>query len=558
MRETGSRLPQYALIAGLLWLLTALILYPALTTLKTSLAGEGGVTTAWYADFFSSSTSLTVLQNSVVLGLLTVLACGLVGTGLAFFVHYFEFPLKNTVDKILLLPIMMPGIIIVFAFVQLYGESGLVTKTLETVLGLESAPYDFSGLPGILFVHTYTQYVFFYIGVSLAIRHIDGSVVESARSLGASKTRVFFTVILPFITPALITSSAVTFMTGIGSFTAPSIIGGGYKVLTTQILLAKVNNYMATAAVQVVVLTAISLIFFALLRRYEKNKLFAAPVKVRPMRPVAVSSPFARHAIRALTWTLVLMVILPFLAIILLAFVDSGSWMVSIYPQEFSLGNFRAIFTRARKFQPFLNSVNMSLLAAFACLLVAVPASFIIEKTRYRVRWLIEFLVILPWAMPASAIALNLITANSTPNPFALNAVLLGSYALLPLGYFIKALPVVVKTVHISFQGLSDTLMEASRSLGATGCQTLRGVALPMLSSGLLAGFLLVFIWSIGEYTVSTFLYTASNKPMSIAMVNAIFEYEIGLSMAYGTLLLGLTGVLSAVIGRFRRDAYAR
>ena len=558
MRTAGTRLPQYALIAGLIWLLTGFILYPALTSLMTSLTGEGGLTLAWYADFFSSSTSLRVLQNSIVLGLLTVLACGLVGTALAFFVHYFEFPLKNVVDKILLLPIMMPGIIIVFAFVQLYGESGLVTKTLETVLGLDGAPWDFSGLSGILFVHTYTQYVFFYIAVSLTIRHIDGSVVESARSLGASRTRVFCTVILPFITPALITSAAVTFMTGIGSFTAPSIIGGGYKVLTTQILLAKANNYMGTAAVQVVLLTTISLIFFAQLRRYEKRTLFATSVKGQPMRPVAIRNPLTRYGIRALTWALVITVILPFLAIILLAFVDSGSWMVSIYPEKFSLDNFRAIFTRARKFQPFLNSVNMSLLAAFACLLVAVPASFIIEKTRYRVRWLIEFLVILPWAMPASAIALNLITANSTPNPFTMNAVLLGSYALLPLGYFIKSLPIVVKTVHISFQGLSDTLMEASRSLGASGLQTLRGVVLPMLSSGLLAGFLLVFIGSIGEYTVSTFLYTASNKPMAIAMVNAIFEYEIGLSMAYGTLLLILTGVLSVIIGRFRRDTFAR
>ena len=87
---------------------------------------------------------------------------------------------------------MMPGIIIVFAFVQLYGESGLVTKTLESVLNLKEAPYTFTGLPGILFIHALTQYVYYYITVSLAIKQIDSSVIESARNLGASKLKVLY------------------------------------------------------------------------------------------------------------------------------------------------------------------------------------------------------------------------------------------------------------------------------------------------------------------------------------------------------------------------------
>ena len=554
-RMKGLRWTQYGIMAVLLWFLVGYILHPALSTLMVSLSTDHGPTLARYLTFFSSATNVTVLKNSLVLGLLTVFLCGVVGTALAFFVHYFEFPFKQTVDKILLLPVMMPGLIIVFAFEQLYGESGLVTKTIELVFGLQSAPYSFTGLPGILLVHTYTQYVYFYIAVSLAIRHIDLAVVESARGLGASRLKVFTSVIRPFISPALITAAAVTFMTGIGSFAAPSIIGGGYKVLTTQILLAKANNYMETAAVQVVVLTLLSLVFFGVLRWYEKKKLFASSVKSTPMQPVTIRNPVARYAMYLLAGFLVLMILLPFLTILLLSFVNSGSWMVNIYPREFSLENFQAIFTKARKFQPFMTSVNLSLLAACFCLLLAVPASFIIEKTRLKLRWLVEFLVILPWAMPASAVAINLVNANCTPNIFAFNKVLVGSYLLLPLGYFIKSLPLMVKTAHISFQNLSDTLTEASKSLGASGFTTFRKVSLPILYPGLLAGFLLVFIRSIGEYTISAFLYTASNKPVSIAMVNAIFEYDIGLSMAYGTLLIALTGALSLAISKLCRNA---
>ncbi|MEJ2641653.1 MAG: ABC transporter permease subunit, partial [Desulfosarcinaceae bacterium] len=105
-------------------------------------------------------------------------------------------------------------------------------------------------------------------------------------------------------------------------------------------------------------------------------------------------------------------------------------------------------------------------------------------------------------------------------------------------------------TTHVSFRNLNDTLIEASKSLGASWIGTFVKVVLPILSPGLLAGFLLVFIRSIGEYTVSAFLYTAANRPISIAMVNGIFEYNVGLAMAYGTLLIGLTAILSLAIGK--------
>jgi iron(III) transport system permease protein len=506
-----------------------------------------------YTNLLRTANSLNVIKNSIVLGVLTVIVCGLVGTILAFTVHYFDFPCSNIVDKLLLLPVMLPGIIIVFAFVQLYGESGLATKTLELILNLKSAPYEFSGLSGILVVHACTQYVYFYLAVSIAIKHIDYSVVESARNLGASKLKIFTSVIWPFITPALITSSAVTFMTGIGSFTAPSIIGGGYKVLTTQILLSKANNYMDVAATQVVVLTLISFAFFALFRWYERRKQFVFSVKSVPIRPVRIRSRLLKIIVYVIFILLVFSTLLPVVTIILLSFVKSGSWMVSIYPQEFSFENYLAIFTKERTFEPFLNSILMSLLAAFLSLIVAVPSSYIIAKTNLRLKWLIEILVMLPWAMPASAIAVNIINANSTATIFSFNLVLVGTYILLPLGYFIRSIPIMVKTTHISFQNLNDTFLEAAKSLGARRSKLLTTVILPILSPGLLAGFLLVFVRSIGEYTISAFLYTAANRPVSIAMVNAIFEYNIGLAMAYGTLLIGLTTFLSLIISRLIR-----
>ena len=538
--------------ALLLFFLFGYILFPALKTLQVSLISERGNTgLSTYIQLVASDAHRVPLMNSILLGVLSVLVCGAVGTTLAFLIHFFEFPCRSFLDRLLLIPIMLPGIIIVFSFVQLYGESGLVTKTVQLLLNLEEPPFDFSGLSGILFVHAYTQYVYFYISVSIAVKHIDHSVIESARSLGASKEKVFVSIILPFLAPALVAASVITFMSGIGSFTAPSIIGGGFKVLTTQILLAKANNYMNVAATQVVVLTLISLVLFSVFRIYEAKAVFSSSVKGVRFRPVRIRNRNLRLLMSGGVLILTVIILLPVLTIILLSFVPSESWMVSYYPETFSRQNYIDIFTRSRKFAPFLNSMFMALAAAGIGLAIALPCSYIIVKTTLRFKWLIEILAMLPWAMPASAIGINLINAFNQPSVFSMGQVWVGTSILLPLGYLIRSLPIVIKTVNLSFQHLNPTYIEASKSLGAPPGQTFKRIVLPILSPGLLAGFLLIFVRSIGEYTISVFLYNASNKPVSIAMVNGIFEYNIGLAMAYGTLLIGMTIIVTLLVSRF-------
>ena len=68
-------------------------------------------------------------------------------------------------------------------------------------------------------------------------------------------------------------------------------------------------------------------------------------------------------------------------------------------------------------------------------------------------------------------------------------------------------------------------------------------ITLPLISPGIWSGFLLVFTRSLGEHTISAFLYTPSNRPISIAMVNRMSEFDVGMAMAYGTLVLLLTVV---------------
>ena len=88
----------------------------------------------------------------------------------------------------------------------------------------------------------------------VALKYVDNSGIEAARSMGASWWKIFRDVIWPVITPAVLSSAIVTFASGISAFSAPNLIGGGYKVLSTQIVRSKANNHMEMASVQVIVL----------------------------------------------------------------------------------------------------------------------------------------------------------------------------------------------------------------------------------------------------------------------------------------------------------------
>ncbi len=535
---------KHGLKISLILILGIFILLPALRTLVVSFDTDHGVSFANYEYLLTTPGSLIAIKNSILLGLLTVLICGGIGTFLAFFVHFFDVPFNRFLDKVLMLPLVVPGLIIVFSFMQLYGESGLVTKTLESIFRLDAPLYRFGGLSGILLVHAYTQYIYFYMNVTVAIKQLDRSVMEASMNLGASPWKIFSTIIYPFIKPALISSSILTFMTGIGSFSAPNIIGGGFKVLTTQILLSKANMYLELAAAQVVVLSFFAMSYLSLARKYERKASFASAVRGSVLQPVKVKSRLLKVLMMMIATIFVVMIFLPIVTIGVLSFVKPGTWMLEIYPREFNLENYVNIFTKSRSLAPFVNSVKMAMVASLLGVMVSVPVAYILTKTSSRTRPLIEFMVMLPFAMPASAIAINMINGFSQT--------LLGTWVLLPLAYFVSLLPLAVRSVSLSYQRLKNEYAEASKNLGAGNLMTFRKITLPLIAPGIWAGLLFVFIRSLGEYTISAFLYTASNRPLSIAMVNSIFEFDIGLAMAYGTLVLVMTFVGAAFIKKFQ------
>ncbi|MGB5824761.1 MAG: iron ABC transporter permease [Proteocatella sp.] len=537
--------------------ITGFIIAPIMNTVFRSFDTQTGSIIKNYIEYFAVSNNFKVLSNTLRLGIFTVITCGLVGTSLAFYMGFINIRNRKLVHILLLSPMMVPGVIIVISFIQLYGESGLITKSIQGILGMNNLPYVFNGFGGILFIHTYTQYVYFYLNISISLKYLDYSTVEAARSLGASKLHVFRTVLLPFIAPALISSAMVTFIAGISSFSAPNLLGGRYKVLSTQIMLSKANNHMDMASMQVVVLMAMGLSILFLMRHFEGKYSQESSVRGSEIPKLEIENNWIRITFKGCMSFLLIMITLPVLSILILSFASSSSMMMDIFPKDFGLWNYSKIIEKKRVLKPFLNSIIMSLETCFIGLGIALPVAYLTTKKKNILNRAAEILIMLPLVMPASTVAINLINTFNRKSLFSFNKILIGTYWILPLAYIIIALPIFLRLNIIAMESFNINFEYASRSLGAGSRRTFIKITAPIIMPAIISGATLVFIKTLGEYTMSALLYGVHNRPVSIAMVSAMQEFDIGLSMAYGSIIMLICFVAMVIILRLDKDKYS-
>jgi iron(III) transport system permease protein len=540
----------------LFYLIVTFILFPIGNTFWTTIQSDsGGISLEQYRMFFSINANRLALKNTFLVGISTVVCCMVVGVFMAFFTEYFKTRFQKGINILLLTPFVLPGVMIVIAFIQLYSETGIINQFLKISLNLEQVPIKLWGFKGIVFVHTFTQYVYFYINTSIALKFLDYSTIESARGLGATKFQVFKDIIFPHILPALLTSSFMTFATGVSSFSAPYLIGGGYRMMSTQILQSKMNNQMQMASTQVMILMFISIITMVLYSFYSKQDTLSNYTKNKKMKKVKIENKFLNFLVHILAYMIIFFIIVPIIGIVILSFADSSSWMMEIFPNEFSLNNYKRIFLQKRILAPVKNSLQMSIIAATFSTLIAIISSHLILNSRGIKSKLLNFFILLPMAIPASTQGVNLITAFNKKRILLFNNSLVGTYSILPIAYVIGTITIVSRSTYTAFSNFNREYEFASRNLGANRRQTFKWIFAPIVSSGIVSGFSLAFMRSLGEYTISALLYGVHNRPVSIAMVNALHDFDVGISMAYGAIVIFLgmifLGILSKTYGKF-------
>ncbi len=552
-----SRKTSLWLLLPVFGLLVWLVLYPHLFVLGDSLWIDGALSLDGYRTFFTTRAELEALWGSVWISLGSVFLSALIGIPLAFLFTRFDFPGRTVFGALAALPVLLPPLVGVIAFLFLYGESGIFTRVVQAVLGLERPPWRLVGGWAILLVHAYSMYVYFYLFTAAGLARLDGAATEAAESLGASRWRIFWRVTLPMLSPSLMAASVLVFMTSMASFSAPYIFGGGFRVLTTQIFNSKMSGELTMAMVETVVLASASLLFLWILQRFERNREFAAVGKGVSAPRREIRSRLARILVPALGVGGVFVLLLPHLTLVLVSFVPEGAWTIQILPTRYTLDNYRALFSSPQLWTPVLNSLQMATLATAANLVFCFVVAYLLVRGRFRGKGSLLTLTMLPWALPGTVIAIALATTFSAHEPWFGRVLLVGSFWILPLAYFIRNIPLVAQAAVASFRQYDPELDEAAHSLGASWFTTMRRVAAPLVLPGLMAGGLLAWVAALGEFVSSILLYTHRSRPISIEILSQLRAFDFGAAAALGVVLAALMTVVFALGGRYVRGGLA-
>ena len=516
-------------------ILIAGVLYPNAFTFIRSFFPNGEPSIAPYIHFFSTPSSREALANSLFISFATVVLAAAIGVPLAFLFHRYEFRGRRMLRAIASAPILLPPLVGVIAVLFLYSQSGIISLTIQRAFGLARPWPSLNGMSAILFVHAYSMYVYFFMFTSAGLERLDSAMEEAAETLGASSFTKLTRVILPMLMPSLIGASLLTFLSSMASFSAPYIFGGGIRVLSVEIFNSKLNGNIPMALVETVLLASASLTVLILLRWYEGRHKYSAVGKGIASRRVTITSKPAKITAGAIGTVVVLFLLLPHLMVIVMSFVKDGTWTTELLPPSYTTENYRRLFSDPAFFEPIRNSLWMSAVATAANLSWGLIATFWLRRRRGNVRRIADALIVLPWALPGTVVALSMVESFST--------VLAGTVVLLPIIYFIRNLPLVVRAIDASFAQMDPAVEEAAATLGATPLYTVRRVVLPLVLPGAIAGSLLAFITALGEFVSSIVAYVYSNRPISIEILSHLRQFNFGSASAYGVLLIILIAV---------------
>src|SRR5437762_3970232 len=268
----------------------------------------------------SSSFYLGSLTNSLLLGTLSTLLTIALGVPLAFCLARLPIPGKSALLALASLPLVLPSFVAAYALVLLLGRAGIITKLLRDI----GIPFtSIYGLTGMTIVFAMTLFPFVVFPTLAAFKAVDVSVEEAGQNLGSSRWRTFWTVTLPIVMPAVLAGGLLVFIEVIESFGVPFVLAEDKPILAVEaykLFVGETDTNPGSAGVLGVLLVCSTALVVVIQRRYLGRRRFATGAKRSP--PLIEVGRGWRTVATAYCWTLVLLSLVPFFAVIVISFME--------------------------------------------------------------------------------------------------------------------------------------------------------------------------------------------------------------------------------------------
>ncbi len=256
--------------------LVVFLAWPLALVLWESLHTEGVFSTGNYLSLFVRKLYRESLATSFGLSVGTAFLGTLIGLPVSYVIHN-SGRAKNFLMALTSVPLTFSGLVVGFSFIVLLGTSGFFTLLLKRWFGVN--PLEFSAFlftwRGLVVAYLYFLVPRMILNLTVAWSNADWSLVEAASSLGASRSAVFFKVLLPMLGPSILSGSSLLFAVSMGAFgTAFALTGTAVKILPMVIYtqVSDMSADIAQADALAVLLTVVTTVVIMLYERYFRSK----------------------------------------------------------------------------------------------------------------------------------------------------------------------------------------------------------------------------------------------------------------------------------------------
>jgi iron(III) transport system permease protein len=542
--EQGVSAALYAIVAALsIWPITRLViegLAPGGRFDPTLLAGVLAARQNWVAAAHTLVTALLGTAISLVLGVPAALLLALT-----------DLRGKSALVFAFMLPLLIPPQIIAVAWIELIGPASPLLRPL----GLAAAagtPHPLYGPGGISLLLGIEHGPLVFLALNAGLRALPSELLEAAQAAGANPWRILRDVVLPMVGPSLVAGAALAFVSNVGNFGTPALLGipGGYGVLTTLIyqkLAGFGPRVLAEVADLSLMLAAIAGLGLLVQGWINRRGAVRMPTSGRPPHPFFLGT--ARPVVEIAVWLgVAVTVMMPLAALLATSLVPA--YGVPLSPATATLENYRYIvFAHDAARRAAINSLALAGGAAIILALIALPFGYFIAWRRSAVMRILGVIAEWPYALPGVVLAIAFILVLIHPLP-PLGLSLYNTIWILLVAYLARFLTLSLRTVTAGYLQLDRTLEEAAQMAGAGFLRRLRDVIAPPLAPVLVAGGIVVFLTALNELTLSILLWSSGNETLGIV----VFSLEQGgdnlSAAALAMLTVAATLLLMLLAGR--------
>lgn len=526
------------------------LIFPVLQVIYVAFVNPstGDLTLQNFGDFFGTTLFRESFFNSFYVSAMSVVVATIIALPLAYITTRFNFSGSILIQSLGFIPLIMPPFVGAVAMQLIFGRNGTVNLLLRDSFGFTIPFMD--GLNGVILVQSIHYFPFILINLSASLRNIDRSMEEAAQNLGAHGLRLFRRIVFPLATPGYVAGAALVFIKVFDDLGTP--------------LLLNVNNMLAPQAY--LRITSVGLndpmgyVISVILVAFSILSLWASFLVMRGKDYATVQKGGGGLAKRDLALRekvlaygvvifILLVVLSPHIGLLLLSF--GTIWSFAPLPDAYTFDNYIRMWEGSQQY--VMNTLLYAGLAATFDVIIGTAIAYIVMRTSIAGRKWLDYMATAALAVPGVVLGIGYLRTFQDVNVPFIDKPLASWWVIIAIALMIRRLPYALRACMAALQQVSLALEEAAESLGANKFRTIRRIVVPLMSGGILAGFVTSFATAAVELS-ATIMLVSSDKDSPLAYGIYLFMQTPsgrGAGAALGILaviIVALGTVLSQII----------